>query len=113
MNNEQPAPAVAGRLDQPVRRRWRAPTAKPGELVMRWGKVDGDRPEMCYAWGEGASKRDMHLLHMVIASQRPDPFADRPFSKMLPSLLEDLEARGYDLTTLRFSVSKKQAPNVI
>lgn len=75
---------------------------------MKWGKMPRDAPEMCYSWGEGASKRDMILLHVNIASQKPDPFAERPFSKMLPSLLDELEARGYDLTTFKLSVRKKQ-----
>lgn len=90
------------------KRTWRAPKAKPGELVMRWGKMPHDTPEMCYAWGEGASQRDTVLLHVVIASQHPDPVVQPLFSKMKPSLLEELEARGYDLTTLKFSILKKQ-----
>lgn len=90
------------------KRAWRAPKAKPGELVMRWGKMPNDSPEMCYAWGDGASRRDMVLLHIAIASQHPDLAVSPLFSKMNPSLLEELEARGYDLTTLKFSIFKKQ-----
>jgi hypothetical protein len=31
---------------------------------------------------------------------------------MKPSLFEELEARGYDLTTLKFSIMKKQTSKV-
>ena len=30
------------------------------------------------------------------------------FSKMLPSLIEELQAHGYDITTLKFSIQKKR-----
>lgn len=87
------------------KRRWRAPTAKPGELLMRYGKLPGDEPELCMAWGEGTSKRDAILLHAVINSPRPRLDSKTPFS---PSLVEELEARGYDITTLKFSIRKKE-----
>jgi hypothetical protein len=95
----------------PAKRRLRAPKAKPGQLLMQWGKLPGEDPDMCYSWGDGCSKRDGHLLHNALASEKPDLFVQPLFSKMLPSLLADLESRGYDLTTLRFTVSKKAPPN--
>lgn len=109
--SETAVPAVGSPLHGGVRRRWRAPQAKAGELVMRWGKMPRDGEDMCYAWGDGCTKREAHMLHNAIANEKPDPFATPLFSKMLPSLLANLEAAGYDLTTLRFSVRKKQAPN--
>ena len=30
-----------------------------------------------------------------------------------PSLIEELEARGYDITTLRFSIRMKEAPDTL
>lgn len=77
---------------------------------MRWGKMPGDRPDMCYAWGDGCSSREARLVHNSIASKKPDPFARPIFSKMLPSLLDDLDAAGYDLATFRLSVRKKSSP---
>lgn len=74
---------------------------------MRWGKMPHNEPDICYAWGDGCSKRDSHLLHNAIASKKPDPFASPAFSVMLPSLLESLESAGYDITTLQFSIKKK------
>jgi hypothetical protein len=43
----------------------------------------------------------------MMATKHPDPRATPIFSKMKPSLFEELEARGYDLTTLKFSIKKK------
>jgi len=73
---------------------------------MRWGKIPHDKPDMCLAWGDGCSKRDGALLHWLLASPRKDYQHDKGVV-FEPSFLEELEARGYDLTTLRFSVRKK------
>jgi len=77
---------------------------------MRWGKLPNEEPDMCTAWGAGLSKRDGALLHYMLASKRMRWRDGVPTFE--PSFLEELEARGYDLTTFRFSVRKKQAPNV-
>lgn len=90
-----------------TKRRWRRLQAKSGELRMGYGREPFDQPDMCYAWGPGSSKGDAVLLHMFIVDKQPDPRAERPFSNMLPSLLEELAARGYDLTTFKLSVRKK------
>ncbi len=103
-------PDPMGQVDQGVRRRWRAPTAAPGELAMRWGKLPHENPDMCMVWGEGCGKRDGALLHYLLCSKRMNWRGGKP--NVEPSFLEELEARGYDLTTLRFSVRKKEAPNV-
>lgn len=101
--------AADGRPFERRVRRWRAPTAKPGELVMRWGRLPNEAPGTCFAAGDGLSKRDMALLHYMLASKRMRWKEGAPTFE--PSFLEELEARGYDLTTLRFSVRKKEAPN--
>ena len=85
-------------------KRWRAPRAKPGELKVQWGKLPQDSPDMIFCHGGGgANKRDSALLHWVLAGQRPNirgGFDD--------SLFDELEKRGYDLTTLKFSIQKKE-----
>lgn len=94
-------------------KRYRAPKAKPGELKMQWGKLPGDSPDMCFCWGDGCSKRDGALLHYLLASKRQRMLygeeqrqagANVAFD---PSFIEELEARGYDLTTFKFSIQKK------
>ena len=89
------------------KKRLREPKAKPGELVMTWGKIRDDAPDMCYAFNGDSKIEDARLLHYELATKKPDPFAENPFDNMLPSLLEQLEARGYDLTTFKLTVSKK------
>lgn len=90
-------------------KRWRAPKAKPGELVARWGKVDG-MVDVCYNWGDGIGKCDASLLNTVIACKRFRPSLNNPGGyEADPSFLDELTARGYDLTTLRFSIQKKTA----
>jgi hypothetical protein len=79
--------------------------AAPGQLRMFYGRLPGERtPDVCTAWGEGCSKRDGRLLHWILCSDRPPGVPGRPFDK---SLLKELEDRGYDLSTLEFSIRKK------
>ena len=53
-------------------------------------------------------KRDTRLLYYYLCCQRPDTSKQPLFSVMQPSLIEELTARGYDITTLKFSIMKKQ-----
>lgn len=80
-------------------KRLRAPKAKPGELIARWGKVEGI-VDLCY---DGPSRPDMHLLHGALTGKKFQPF-DSTWSA---SFLQELEERGYDITTLKFSIKKK------
>ena len=86
-----------------VVKRFRAPKAKPGELKAQWGKLAHDTADICYAWGECVSKADAHLLHNALSSEHLRHLDN----KWTPSLLKELESRGYDLTTLKFSIQKK------
>lgn len=94
-------------------KRYRAPKAKPGELKAQWGKWPGDLPELCYVWGAGISKRDANLMHDMLCEKRARlAFGDDRLKLGPPiiydkSFLQELEARGYDITTLRFSIQKK------
>jgi hypothetical protein len=83
---------------------------RDGELKMYWGKEPHDSPDIILAWqGDSTMRGDTRLLHYYMCSQKPDVFSKQPFANMKPSLLEELEARGYDLTTLKFSIMKKAA----
>lgn len=97
-------------------KRYRTPKMKPGLLRMYYGRVGSDRPDICYQWGAGgAAKCDAALLHNVIGSPRleacygEDREKHGPY-KFGPSLLEELEKRGYDLSTLKFSIEQKPKP---
>lgn len=89
-------------------KRLRRPRLKDGELRVYWGREPHDTPDVIFAWqGDHSMKRDSRLLHNALASKHPDPFASPIFSKMRPSLIEELAARGYDITTLEFRIRKK------
>ena len=89
-------------------KRLRKPKLEDGELRIYWGREPRGYPEIMLAYqGDGTMKRDTNLLHYVMCSKHPDPHTQPLFSKMNPSLLEELDARGYDLTTLKFSIKKK------
>jgi hypothetical protein len=85
-------------------RRLRCPKARPGELRAAWGRIErGERACVVYvAGGGGAWKGDsvpvMEAFEVVLILGGP-------------SMLRTLEERGYDLTTLRFSIQKKVACN--
>lgn len=72
--------------------------ARPGELKATWSRREED---INFDWGgSGAGKPDGHMLYgaiccVVLVGGK--------------TLMQELEARGYDLTTLRFSIRQKPA----
>lgn len=90
-------------------KRLRKPKLKDGELRVYWGKVPYDSPDIILAWqGDSSMRRDINLLHYHLCCERPDVHTKPLFSKMEPSLIKELENRGYDITTLKFSIMKKK-----
>ena len=89
-------------------KRWRAPKAKPGELKAQWGKVEGDE-DLAFAWGDGVSRCDARLLNSILANKRFYPSFKGALGtyETEQSFVDELEARGYDIRTLKFSVQKK------
>lgn len=90
---------------------------KPGVLRLFYGKADRhDNPQVCYQWGgSGADKCDAHLLHSVFASPRLEICYGDEREKHGPykfgsSLIEEFEKRGYDISTLKFSIEQKSQP---
>lgn len=87
-------------------KRLRTPKAKDGELLVKYGKEYGDEDLFyCYPDNECGMKRDSRLLSMAFERTVIFPEDGR-------TLRQELEARGYDITTLKFSVMKK-TPNAI
>ena len=79
------------------------PKAKDGELLVRYGKEFGDEDLFyCYPDNECGMKRDSKML--MLAFERP--LLDGK------TLRQELEERGYDITTLKFSVMKKTPNNI-
>lgn len=86
-----------------MKKRYRSVNAREGQLLVKYGKLPYDEPDLIYAWGEGTSKADGNLLVHYISGKRYSPFN----KKWEDSLVEELEKRGYDITTLKISIQKK------
>lgn len=91
-------------------KRPRIPKQKPGVLEACWGREDRcSNPDFVYVCGEGCHRADLRLLHYHLATKRSTVAMSAPFGvEFEPSLIEELEKRGYDITTIKFSVQKKQ-----
>jgi hypothetical protein len=91
------------------KKRFRKVQVDDGELKATWGKLPREYPDIIYTWDTNlCSKGDAGLLYYYINCEHPDPTASPIYSKMKPSLLQQLEDRGYDITTLKFSIKKKK-----
>jgi hypothetical protein len=76
--------------------RERVMKARPGEIKTGWNARERD---IGFAWGaDGAAKADANLLYGALCFKRV--LGER-------TLIQELEARGYDLTTMRFSIRRK------
>jgi hypothetical protein len=87
------------RLD--VKRRGR-PRCQAGVLKAQWGRVRQDA-DLIFIRGRGIRMDDLLLLHSVLTLPRfgQDGSAEASF-------VEELHRRGYDVTTMRFSVRKRE-----
>ncbi|GAF99915.1 unnamed protein product [marine sediment metagenome] len=79
-------------------KRFRNPSAKPGELKVVYGKTPHDNPDLFYCHGgDGAKPCDSRLLSHFF--ERVAYFEGR-------NMRQELALRGYDITTLKFSIMK-------
>lgn len=83
-------------------KRYRTPKAKDGQLKAQWGKLPHETPDLIYVWGDGVPRCDSRLLYNIFSMKRFPPGS----FEADPSFLDELKARGYDLTTIKFSVEK-------
>jgi hypothetical protein len=81
-------------------KRFREPKAKEGELLVKFGKNNGDL-DIQYCWPENdcGMKRDSRVVMFALEGKNA---LDNK------SLRQILEERGYDITTLKFSIMKKK-----
>ncbi|WP_037477590.1 hypothetical protein [Sphingobium sp. ba1] len=91
-------------------KRYRTPTAKAGEIKIVYGRPDRyNNPDLCVAWGPGTDMRCTASLMMhAITEKTLRPKFPGPGYDYEPSLVDELEARGFDITTLRISIMKKE-----
>lgn len=83
--------------------RYRVPTPKPDQISVVWGKADSfASPSLVYVYPDRDGKSDCRVLMEAIEEPRHRTGETRR------SLAAELEARGYDLTTLRITIRRKQ-----
>lgn len=75
-----------------ARKRYRALSAKPGQLRAYYGRAGGDGPDICFAWGDGVRSGNGAYLAYDVFNQ---------------DFRREMEERGFDITTLRFSIMQK------
>jgi hypothetical protein len=81
--------------------RYRAPKVIEGQIKMQRGRIDGV-VDMCIFYGDNTPSCDRALVMSTFCSEHIDWK-----QQIRPSLMDELEKRGYDLDTLRFSIEKK------
>jgi len=81
----------------------RPPKPKPGTIDMVWVENEHD---MMYSWGDGC-RADARFIHYVFNSERMEQEFPSGNTIREQSVCDELEKRGYDLTTLKFSIKKK------
>lgn len=102
-----------------MKKRYRRKHAKPGQLLIYYGKLPHDDPDVVFAWGEaGANRYDASFLTFALSGKRQrvvygeDRVKNGGWPVVFdPSVIEELEARGYDITTIQFSIMKKEVPH--
>ncbi len=80
------------------------PRAREGQIKVQWANTAEGGEDLHYFRGEGVGRADGWLLHSAISAPTHSPMKN----EWHPSLLEELEARGYDIKTLKISVEKKK-----
>jgi hypothetical protein len=85
-------------------RKFRRPSRRDGKLDVWFGKIDGDGPDMCVQSGNGCggSSTRGYVLGLFCNKQ---VYAGSP--GWADAFLEEMDKRGFDVSTLRFSISLK------
>ncbi len=81
-----------------MKKRFKTPKAKDGELLVK-GQYGGEC-DLFYCWPKNDESMVWDCKLIMIALQRNVVFRGS-------TLIEELERRGYDITTLKFSIQKK------
>lgn len=81
-------------------KRYRVPMVKPGQLKVSYGKIPHENPDVLYSHGgNGASRPDARLL---------SHFFEGITYLEGRSLRQELEHRGYDIKTMKFTIQVKK-----
>ena len=90
---------------------YRKPKIKDGQIKVQRGKIDGD-VDMCVFYADNIPSCDRRLIMNALGGERAHARVSNNGKlsvEFAPSLIDELEARGYDLDTLKFSIDKKAA----
>lgn len=90
-----------------MKKRYRRPKVDTGEIKFRRGSLDGEVDMLIY-FGDDIPRCDRALVMNVLCSERQHTDLSTMRPKFEPSLIDELEARGYDPDTLQFSIRKKE-----
>lgn len=77
--------------------------ARPGELRVTYGSLQGDAPDVVFSRGQGVASSDGHLMHWYFSQESAGHSPLFAIKRIEQELLD----RGYDLSTMVFSVMKK------
>ena len=84
-------------------KRYRKPKVVEGQIKMQKGRIDGENPDMCIFFGDNTPRCDRKLVMNTFCFETYDTGT----RKVTPSFISELERRGYDMDTLRFSIEMK------
>ena len=73
---------------------------KPKTIVVKWSKREND---ILYSWGDGIPKPDVSLINSTLSYD-----FSRKDHNCHHGLMTELEKRGYDLTTFKLTIKKKE-----
>jgi hypothetical protein len=93
--------------------------AADDELKAGWGKLPYDHPDICFGSGSKTNGGcDRALLHNELCHTWFELDMDKiksgegvSYKRKELSLIEELDRRGYDLSTLKFSIKMKRKDN--
>lgn len=80
---------------------YRRPKVFNGQIKFQRGKLDGEI-DMCVFYGDDTLRCDRALVMNLFCSRQLTWDM-----KSEPSFIDELERRGYDLDTLKFSIERK------
>ncbi len=81
-------------------------TPKTPKLIFKFGKLEGEW-DFIAAGGPGTHRADRNLLLYMFTCQH-QLFDFMGIPKTEKSFLEELESRGYDTKTIKFSIERKK-----
>lgn len=83
---------------------------KDGTLEVYYAKHPDDGCDVIYQNGDGTSSADRALLYYIFGCERQRVPMGKTWleAEYEPSLVDELVKRGYDITTLKFSIRKRR-----